>query len=91
MPRRQAVEPDDVDTALAPAVTAQQRVELAARGYRGPTPSTEPQAAALLRRLEAERLEAGRDGTLEGPRSVLLCRKVAARPRTRARTRRGPA
>jgi hypothetical protein len=56
MPRKKAVEhPDDVEIDLAPAVTPQQLGELSALGYRGPTPSTHPQAAALLQRLEAER------------------------------------
>jgi hypothetical protein len=52
MPRRKAVDdPEDAGLDLAPAVTAQQLAALAALGYRGPTPSTQPQAAALLRRL----------------------------------------
>ena len=60
MPRRKAVKyPDDADVDLAPPVTAEQRAELAALRYRGPTPSTQPQAAALLRRLEAEQHRRG--------------------------------
>lgn len=50
MPRKRAVEPpDDIGVDLAPRVTPQQLTELFACGYRGPTPSTAPQAAALLR------------------------------------------
>jgi hypothetical protein len=59
MPRKRTVEHDDADVDLAPPVTAAQRAELARLRYRGPTPSTQPQAAALLQRLEAEQQRAG--------------------------------
>jgi hypothetical protein len=55
MARKRAVEHDDADVDMAPTVTPQQLAALSALGFRGPTPSTQPQAAALLRRLEAER------------------------------------
>jgi hypothetical protein len=65
MPRSKAVKyPDDADVDLAPPVTAAQRAELARLRYRGPTPSTQPQAAALLKHLEAEQHRRG------GPRSA---------------------
>lgn len=41
--------PDDVGVELALPVTPSQLMELHALGYRGPTPSTFPQADALLR------------------------------------------
>ena len=41
--------PDDIGVELAPRVTPQQLADLFACGYRGPTPSTAPQADALLR------------------------------------------
>jgi len=69
MPRKKAVEhPDDADVALAPPVTAAQRAALARLRYRGPTPSTQPQAAALVQRLEEEQRRAsdGRPEALEG-------------------------
>jgi hypothetical protein len=50
MPRKRDREhPDDIGVVLAPAVSPQQLAELAELGYRGPTPSTQPQAADLLR------------------------------------------
>ena len=55
MPRRKAIEhPDDKDIDLAPPSTRDQLAALAALGYRGPTPSTHPQAATLLRLLREE-------------------------------------
>jgi len=60
MPRRKAVaHSDDRDFDLAPAVTSQQLTELSTLGYRGPTPSTQPQAAALIRRLREEQPRLG--------------------------------
>lgn len=50
MPRRnKAVDDPEDDVVLAPRVTPQQLTELFALGYRGPTPSTMPQAEAILR------------------------------------------
>jgi hypothetical protein len=59
MARKRAVEHDDADVDLAPTVTPQQLAALSALGYRGPTPSTQPQAATLLRRLEEEQRRVG--------------------------------
>lgn len=60
MPRKQEVEhPDDADTQLAPAVRPGQIRELQAFGYRGAWPSTEAQAAAILRRLHSARAPRG--------------------------------
>jgi hypothetical protein len=47
--KRAREHPDDVGVDLAPPVTAQQRTELYEVHYRGPWPSTAPQADALLR------------------------------------------
>ena len=53
VPRKHEAEhPDDIGVDLAPAVTADQLRTLRELGYRGPTPSTAPQAAAILRRLQ---------------------------------------
>jgi hypothetical protein len=52
MPRKRDREehPDDIGVDdLAPPVSPSQLVELHACGYRGPTPSTAPQAADILR------------------------------------------
>ena len=52
MPRKRVDEhPDDLGIELAPPVTPQQIRELRALVYRGPWPSTAPQAAAILRTL----------------------------------------
>ena len=59
MPRKRADEHDDTDVDLAPPVTAEQRQALYALGFRGAWPSTEPQAAALLQRLEEEQRRVG--------------------------------
>ncbi len=49
MPRKRDREhPDDLGVNLALAVTPEELQELRALGYRGPTPSTQPQAADLL-------------------------------------------
>jgi hypothetical protein len=48
VPRKQAEHPDDRGIDLAPPVTPAQRRELAALRYRGPWPSTGPQAEAIL-------------------------------------------
>jgi hypothetical protein len=53
VPRKHEAEhPDDLGIDLAPPVTPAQRRELVALRYRGPWPSTAPQAAAILRRLQ---------------------------------------
>ena len=61
MPRKHEAEhPDDIGVDLAPPVTPQQLTELFALRYRGPTPSTIPQAEAILqqwRRSGAPRTE----------------------------------
>jgi hypothetical protein len=52
MPHKRDTEhPDDLGIDLAPPVTPAQRRELVALRYRGPWPSTAPQAAAILRTL----------------------------------------
>ena len=52
MPRKHEAEhPDDIGVELAPPVTPEQRRELVELRYRGPWPSTAPQAAAILRTL----------------------------------------
>jgi hypothetical protein len=48
MPRKRTEHPDDIGVDLAPRVTPQQLIELFALGYRGPTPSTDAQAEAIL-------------------------------------------
>ena len=61
MPHKRDTEhPNDRGVDLAPRVTPQQLTELFALGYRGPTPSTEAQAEAILqqwRRSGAPRTE----------------------------------
>jgi len=61
MPRkRDRDDADDANAGLAPPVTPAQRRELAALRYRGPWPSTAPQAEAILqqwRRSGAPRTE----------------------------------
>ncbi len=52
VPRKHEAEhPDDIGVELAPPVTPEQRRELVELRYRGPWPSTAPQAAAILRTL----------------------------------------
>lgn len=79
MPRKKTVDhPDDIDVDLAPLVSPSQLAELHALGYRGPTPSTEPQAAALLRQWQrpapvcpqdpGEPQGPQQDGTADAPR-----------------------
>ncbi|HSX81883.1 MAG TPA: hypothetical protein VLQ80_25365 [Candidatus Saccharimonadia bacterium] len=53
MSRKKDVEHDDADVDLAPRVTPQQLTELFARGWRGPTPSTEAQASTILEKLRS--------------------------------------
>jgi hypothetical protein len=53
MSRKRAVDPGDAEVALAPAVTPEQRLELHTLGWRGPSPSTEAQASAILERLRS--------------------------------------
>jgi len=66
VPRKHEAEhPDDIGVDLAPAVTADQLRALRELGYRGPTPSTAPQAAAIVRRLQGPPAPRGDP---EGPR-----------------------
>jgi len=56
--KRDREDPDDSGIELAPAITVEQRQRLFEIGYKGAWPSTEAQAAALLRRLLPEVIEA---------------------------------
>lgn len=52
MPRKRDREhPADIGVDLAPTVTPEQRLELSELRYRGPTPSTQEQAAWVLGQL----------------------------------------
>jgi hypothetical protein len=67
MPRKtNDASPDDIDTdgALAPRVRPQQLIELCARGWRGPTPSTATQADELLQRCRRSAPQAEPDDAL---------------------------
>jgi hypothetical protein len=62
MPRKRPAPPDDDGVQLTPRPTAQQLQELRARGYRGPSPSTEHQAQVVLSRLRASQPTPPEDG-----------------------------
>jgi hypothetical protein len=65
MPRSKAVaHPDDADVDLAPQVTAEQLAALYALGYRGPSPSTQPQASAILATLHGPACAFEQKGTV---------------------------
>jgi hypothetical protein len=53
MPRKRPEHPDDDHGGLAPPVTPHQLAELRRLGYKGPTPSTAPQAEWLLQQQRA--------------------------------------
>jgi hypothetical protein len=66
VPRKHEAEhPDDIGVELAPRVTPQQLTELFACGYRGPTPSTAPQAEAILQQWRRRHQRSGADSQVE--------------------------
>jgi len=63
--KRDKEHPDDIGVELAARVTPQQLTELFACGYRGPTPSTAPQAEAILQQWRRRPQRSGADSQVE--------------------------